>query len=147
MLFILTGCTQAPEVPEASKTPASTPHMIDFEVTFDGNGCTASGPTDVPIGDYSFLLINSSGRGAKLVVTQLLDGHSYQDMVDLQTEPGDNFMIETWMSRPFYFSKDQKVYVVALDEAGEHGIVISEDKHAGIWLCAPFQVIENSSDN
>ena len=145
-VFLLTACTQVPDVPTAIITPSSTPHTIDFEITFDGNGCTVSGPTEVPIGDYSFLLNNSSGRGAKLVVAQLLDGHTYQDLVDLQAEPGDNYMIETWMSKPFYYTKDHKIYIVSLDEAGEHGIVISEDKHAGIWHCAPFQVILTPSE-
>jgi hypothetical protein len=77
---------------------------------------------------------------------QLLDGHTYQDLVDLQTEPGDTFGIEYWMSKPFYYTKDQKTYIVSLDEVGEHGIAISEYKHVGIWLCAPFQVIETPSE-
>jgi len=145
-VFLLTACNQAPEVPAAITIPASTPHTNDFEVTFNGNGCIVSGPTEVPIGDYSFLLNNTSGRRVKLVVTQLLDGHTFQDLVDLQTEPGDNFMIESWMSKPSYYTEDRKIYIVSLDEAGEHGIVISEDKHVGIWLCAPFLVIENPSE-
>jgi hypothetical protein len=143
---LLTACTQATEVPTATNIPASTPHTIDFEVTFDGNGCTVSGPTEVPIGDYSFLFNNTSGRRAKLVVGQLLDGHTFQDLLDLQTEPGDTFGIEPWMSTPFYYTKDHKVYTVSLDEAGEHCTSISEYKHVGIWLCAPFQVIENLSE-
>ena len=168
ILFLLTACSQVTEISTATNTkeptatkvtptkivkptntdlpPTSTPHTIDFEVTFDGNGCTVSGPTEVPIGDYSFLLNNTSGRRVKLVVGQLLDGHTFQDLVDLQTEPGDNFMIESWMSKPFYYTKDHKIYTVSLDEAGEHSIAISEYKHVGIWLCVPFQVIETPSD-
>ena len=143
-VFLLTACTQATEVPIATKIPAT--HTIDFEVTFDGNGCTVSGPTEVPIGDYSFLLNNVSGRGVKLIVTQLLDGHTFQDLVDLQTEPGDIFGIEPWMSQPFKYTKDRKIYTVSLDEAGEHGIAIGTNNHVGIWLCVPFQVIETPSE-
>ena len=146
-VFLLTACTQAPEVPPAVKIPAFTPQTNDFEVTFDGNGCTVSGPTEVPIGDYSFRLINSSESRIKLMVTQLLDGHTFQDLVDLQTEPGDNYMIEPWMSKPFYYTKDHKIYIVSLDEAGdEHVISIAEGNHAGIWHCVPFQVIESISE-
>jgi hypothetical protein len=177
-VFLLTACTQAAEVPIATKIPAtntkeptatkatlnktlkptitntpkltntdlpptSTHQTIDFEVTFDGNGCTVSGPTEVPIGDYSFLLNNASDRRVKLVVGQLLDGHTFQDMVDLQNEPGDIFAIEPWMSKPFYYTKDHKIYIVSLDEAGEHVISISVYNHVAIWLCVPFQVIES----
>ena len=145
-VFLLTACTQAPEVPAAITLPAPTHHTNDFEVTFDGNGCTVSGPTEVPIGDYSFLLNNVSGRRAKLVVGQLLDGHTFQDLVDLQTEPGDTYGIEPWMSQPFYYTKDHKIYTVSLDEAGEHVISISVYNHVAIWLCIPFQVIETPSD-
>jgi len=145
-VFLLTACTQAPEVPTAIKIPASTPHTNDFEVTFDGNDCTVSGPTEVPIGDYSFLLNNVSGQKVLLGVTQFLDGHTFQDLIDLQTEPGDNFMIESWMSKPSYYTKDHITWTVSLDEAGEHGILISVYNHIGIWLCAPFQVIENPSE-
>jgi len=170
IVFLLTACSQAIENPTATNTkvnptktlkptitstpkptntdlpPTSTPHTIDFEVTFDGNGCTVSGPTEVPIGDYSFLLNNTSDSRVKLVVGQLLDGHTFQDLVDLQTEPGDTFGIEPWMSKPFYYTKDHKIYFVSLDEAGEHVISISEYKHVGIWLCVPFQVIESPSE-
>jgi hypothetical protein len=66
-------------------------------------------------------------------------------LVDLQTEPGDNYMIEPWMSKPFYYTKDWKIYTVSLDEVGEHVISISVYKHLGIWLCVPFQVIESPS--
>ena len=166
--FLLTACIQAVEVPTATKVtstnalqptistppklmntdlpPTATTHAIDFEVTFDGNGCTVSGPTEVPIGDYSFLLNNVSSRRVKLIVAQLLDGHTFQDLVDLQTEPGDTYGIEPWMSQPFYYTKDHKIYTVSLDEAGEHAIVISEYKHVGIWHCVPFQVIETPSE-
>jgi len=172
-VFLLTACSQATEIPTATNSkeptvtksaltktlkptntntpkltntdlpPTSTHQTIDFEVTFDGNGCTVSGPTEVPIGDYSFFLNNTSDSRVKLIVTQLLDGHTYQDLVDLQTEPGDTFGIEYWMSKPFYYTKDHKIYIVSLDEAGEHGIGISVYNHVGIWLCVPFQVIES----
>ena len=139
-VFLLTACTQTTEI------PTTEPIEITFEVTFDGNGCTVSGPTEVPTGDYSFLLNNTSDRRVKLVVGQLLDGHTFQDLVDLQTEPGDTFGIEPWMSKPFYYTKDHKIYTVSLDEAGEHVISISVYKHLGIWLCVPFQVIETPSE-
>ena len=139
--------TNTPKLTNTYLPPTLTPHTIDFEVTFDGNGCTVSGPTEVPIGDYSFLLNNTSDSRVKLVVGQLLDGHTFQDLVDLQTEPGDNFMIESWMSKPFYYTKDHKIYFVSLDEAGdEHVISISVYNHVGIWLCVPFQVIESPSE-
>ena len=145
-VFLLAACIQAPEGPTAIEIPTSTPHTNDFEVSFDGNGCAVSGPTEVPIGDYSFLLNNSSDSRIKLMVTHLLDGHTFQDLIDLQTEPGDNFMVESWMSKPFYYTEDHIIYIVSLDEAGEHGIGLSEYNHVAMWLCAPFQVIETPSE-
>jgi hypothetical protein len=174
-VFLLTACTQTTEIPTTTNTkePIATPTKIvkptitstakptntdlpppsksqsieiEFEVTFDGNGCTVFGPSEVPIGNYSFLLNNVSGRRVKLVVGQLLDGHTFQDLVDLQTEPGDTYGIEPWMSKPFYYTKDHKIYTVSLDETGEHGIAIGEYSHESSWLCAPFQVIETPSE-
>ena len=154
ILTFITGCATAKQETPTSEptvipantsihpTPTTEPIEITFEVTFDGNGCTVSGPTEVPTGDYSFLLNNVSGRKVLLGVTQLLDGHTFQDLVDLQAEPGDNFAIEYWMSEPFYFTRDHITWTVSLDEAGEHGILISVYNHVGIWLCIPFQVIE-----
>ena len=140
--------TNTPQPTNTDLPPTPTPQSVevDFEVTFDGNGCTVSGPTEVPIGEYSFLLNNTSDIRVKLVVGQLLDGHTYQDMLDLQTEPGDTFGIEPWMSKPFYYTRDHKMYFVSLDEAGEHVISISVYKHLGIWLCVPFQVVDTSSE-
>lgn len=146
LVFLLTSCTQALEVPKATRLPSTTPPTHDFEVTFDGNSCTVSGPAEVPIGDYSFRLINSSDSRIKLMVTQLLEGHTFQDLVDLQTEPGDNFMVKAWMSKPFYYTEDQIIYIVSLDEAGEHGIGLAEYNHVAMWLCGPFQVIKTRSE-
>ena len=139
ILTFITGCATAKQ---ETPTPTTEPIEITFEVTFDGNECTVSGPTEVPTGDYSFFLNNVSDRRVVLGVTQLLEGHTFQDMVDLQSEPGDPFFIEYWMSKPFYYTKDHITWTVSLDEAGEHGILISEYGHVGIWLCIPFQVIE-----
>jgi hypothetical protein len=82
-VLLLTACTQTTDT-DLPPTSKSQSIEIEFEVTFDGNGCTVSGPTEVLIGDYSFLLNNASGRRVKLVVTHLLDGHTLKDLVDLQ---------------------------------------------------------------
>ena len=143
---ILSSCAIGAHGTPVQQTPSPEPPAVAFQVTLDDSGCTVSGPTEVPTGEYSFLLENLSALNVEMGVLQLLDGHKYQDMLDLQSEPGQPFSREPWMSQPFYITKDHKVWNVTLDEQGEHVIVVAEYGHAHIWLCIPFQVVEAESD-
>jgi plastocyanin len=127
---LLTGC-------------AAPGDEITFEVTFDENhNCTVSGPTEVPTGDYLISLNNLSERKVDVAVTHLIDGHNYQDLLNLQSDFGEPFVKVYWMSQPYYFTKDHKVWTYSFDESGEHVILILQHVFEGVWICDPFYVIE-----
>jgi hypothetical protein len=159
LLTLITGCgstaqetptpepTAIPTDPPIAATPTPQPAEITFEVTFDENhNCTVSGPMEVPIGDYLISLNNLSEIKVDVAITHLIDGHNYQDLLDLQSEPGEPYIKEYWMSQPYYFTKDHKIWSYSLDEAGEHVILILQHVFEGIWICDPFQVMEVSSE-
>ena len=119
------------------------PKEITFQVTFDENhNCIIAGPTEVPTGDYLLSLNNLSDTNVDLAVNHLIDGHSFQDLLDLQSEPGEPFNKVYWMSHPFYFTRDHKVWTYSFDEAGEYVVLILQHVYKGIWICDPFQVTE-----
>ncbi len=149
-LFILTiaGCsnitwdTSAPTLTLVS-TPTPRSLAVTFEVIFDEEeNCIVRGPTEVPTGEYLFLLNNQSDRKVSVSVTHLIDGHTFQDLLDLQDEYGEPFVIEYWMSQPYYFTRDHKVWHYSLGEAGEYAILIVQYVFEGKWICQPIQVME-----
>lgn len=155
----ISGCAapaQETPLPEPTLPPAQTsepptplpePTEIKFEVTFDKNhNCIVSGLKEVPLGDYQFVLNNLSGLQVDVAVTHLIDGHTYQDLLDLQSAYGEPFVKVYWMSQPYYFTKDHKVWNYTFDEAGEHVILILKHVFEGIWICDPFQVIEDQTE-
>ncbi len=119
------------------------PPEITFEVTFDKDeNCIVTGPSKVPTGDYLFALKNQSDRKVDIAVTHLVDGHTYQDLLDLQEKYGEPFVKIYWMSQPYYFTRDHKVWHYTLDEAGEHAIMLLQHVFEGAWICQPIQVME-----
>lgn len=165
LLALITGCVaeaQETPTPEPTTTPTDTPipptttpkptptpqsAEITFEVTFDEkHNCIVSGPKEVPIGDYLISLNNLSEITVDVAITHLIDGHNYQDLLAMQSEPGEPYIKEYWMSQPYYFTKDHKIWTYSLDEAGEHVILILQHVFKGIWICDPFQVIEVSPE-
>jgi hypothetical protein len=135
--------TLPPSQTSEQSNPSPQPSGITFEVTFDEHHrCTISGPKEVPTGDHQIILNDLSELKVDLAVTHLIDGHNYQDLLNLQSEPGSPFVKVYWMSQPYYYTKDHKVWNYSFDEAGEHVVLILRHVFEGIWICDPFQVIE-----
>lgn len=74
LAIFLVACTGEPETPE---------------VTFDGKGCTYSGPTELVTGDHSFVYKDSNDQEQVVWASRIPDGYTYQDELDLQSEPGE----------------------------------------------------------
>ena len=118
-----------------------------FKATFDGIECTHSGPTEVSVGEYSFLLENLSDENLGLWTGQILDGHVYQDMLDLQSEPGKYFRKPDWfvytVSQGYRIEPNgDKVYTYKLPETGEYVIDIGWSLPETLWFCGSFQVVD-----
>ena len=148
--LLLVGCgapaaTPTPIPPTATLTP-----VPPIEVTFDGTECTVSGPTELPTGDHKFVLKDLSEQNQVLYVSLLLDGKTYQDLLDLQSEPGEYYPKPSWvvhtkggMRRN---AKGEHVWTYSLDIEGEHAIYLGSAFPHSLWFCAPLKVIEAPSE-
>jgi len=149
-----TGCaTAAPETPTLEPTiiPTNTsipptPSPPPIEIIFDGNECTLSGPTEVPTGNYPFVWNDlSEGQNTDFEVARLLDVKTYQDILDLQSEPGEYYPRPSWIVHAAgYYSTTAEVWIILLDEAGDYFIYLGTVHN--LWNCAPFKVIEAPSE-
>lgn len=140
--LLLAGCG----APAATPTPVPpTPAIV---VTFDGKECTVSGPAELPTGEYLIAYKNRSGQALPLYVERLRDGHTFQDLLDLQSEPGALFpepeFITTVRKKEYeQVAEGEMVYTYSFDKEAEHYIVLWRGEQ--LWLCAPFQVTEAPS--
>jgi hypothetical protein len=144
---VLVGCSSVlPNTPTPTSIPANTPTPqppeITFEVTFgEDENCIVTGPSEVSTGEYLFQLNNQSDRKIDIAVTHLIEGHTYQDLLDLQKSYGEPFVKVYWMSQPYYFTRDHIVWHYTLDEPGEHAILLLQHVYVGMWICQPIQVV------
>ena len=59
-----------------------------IEVVYDGTECTSNAPASVSAGEQTFVLINNSDPVTQLLVADIEQGHTYQELIDLQNEAG-----------------------------------------------------------
>ena len=141
MITLLVGCGVAADLP-----------VPEIEVIFEGNGCTASGPTRLPTGDHSFAYKNLSEDNIDLWVGRILDGKTYQDMLNLQSEPGEFIPQPSWtvhqrqLGKAWNESIGGEIYTFDLNNEGEHYIVVGSYSPKSVWFCGSFQVIEAPSE-
>ena len=140
--------TPTPLPPTPTPMP---PTPMPIVVTFDGNECTVSGPTELPTGEHSFLLKDLSGQGQYLYVSRLLDGKTFQDVLDLQSEPGVYYPKPSWVvyapRRPTErIAEGEHVYTFILNKEGEYAIYLGTSSPSSLWFCAPLKVMEAPSE-
>jgi hypothetical protein len=162
-LFLIAACTTAQPAPTSTPLPPTDtsipPTQVSqpIEVTFDGKRCIVTGPTELPVGEHQFVFRdlvenNADSFHADLYVQNYSDGKTLQDYLDYQGEPGKYFKDPPWAIRvvkrgiEWNESIEGKIYTFLLNEAGEHVIVMLENSPLGVWICAPFWVIEAPSD-
>jgi hypothetical protein len=124
-----------------------------MEVTFDGNECTFAGPAEVPPGDQAFVLTDVSDLGAVLFARMIVDGHTYQDVLDGQEEaggPGSYSPRPSWVANApvdsdppdIDLAENQQLLASRL-YPGEHFVALwTTEGPELIWLCAPLDVVE-----
>jgi hypothetical protein len=132
-------------------TPTAQLIAADFEVTSDGSECNVSGPSSVPPGKYRFILNNlGSDETVSLWWGRLDDSHTFQDLLDLQSEPGVFFGQPSWLdvstNHPHQLDTHSSVYNVYLTEEGEYSIHIGGRRPTSLWFCAPLTVGESPSE-
>jgi hypothetical protein len=106
------------------------------------------------VGEHQFILRDLTEKNAELFVQYFIDGKTVQDYLDLQSEPGEwvEYYKNTWAIQAikrgaeWNESIDGKVFTYLLNEEGEHGILVVGNSPLGVWICAPFWVIEGPSE-
>lgn len=142
--------TNEPTTGESTGGTASEP----IEVSFDGNECTVAGASEMPAGDRSFVLTDMSDLdGVTVFARKLVDGHSFQDALDIEAAsggPGAYWPRPSWAAdvMPNFdppemdLADNQQLLAVSL-EPGEHLVAIYAINPELIWLCAPLDVVES----
>jgi len=140
--LLMTGCAPKGEV------------IDPIEVRFDGNGCTVTGPTELPAGEHPFIFIDRSDYLGELWLVYLDDGNTTQDLLDGQSEPGD------WYPKPIWAHYDSgesnkseeleegrvDTYTWKLDKVGEHTVICYVGYHKLLWIGAPLMIVEAPSE-
>jgi hypothetical protein len=157
-LLLLTACAISKSVPASTTVPptessnAPTPTLMDDpilfgEVTFDGNECTVAGPLEVPRGYYYFILNDMSDKNLQLWVNQILEGKTFEDLLDWQPEPGEYVPPPKWIEHPSTtYSVDAGTMVHVLDQVGVYTTLVGGYNPSSLWFCEPFRVVEADSD-
>ena len=145
--------TPLPEPTNTSIPPTQIPQPI--EVTYDGFGCTVTGPTEVPAGTLKTFFIDQSDMdtNVSLWLVNLDDGKTTQDMIDGQPEPGVWWPKASWVhhdgrrSSQLVESEDGRVVATTwyLSKVGEHTLICMQNPEI-IWIAGPLMVVESPSD-
>ena len=132
VIVLLAACA------DDSKTP---------EVTFDGDGCTYSGPTELTTGDHSFVFKDLSDQKQELWSGQIIGGHTYQDLLDLQSEPLEFIPKPNWIFHPRLLSQEldesvgAEVYTWRFVMEGDYELTAGTYSPPSVWICGSFQVV------
>jgi hypothetical protein len=128
------------------------------EIVFDGTGCRLS-QESVPAGDQAFVLTNTSDIGLSMseVYVNNLHDHTFQELVDIQTEaggPGTYFDEPDWevpegkaKREPTSFAAPPDVELEANQligmwtlTSGTDVVLLGTWTPPRLWLCAPLEV-------
>jgi hypothetical protein len=139
-------------------TPSRSLSAQPYIATFDGTACSASGPAELPPGEHSFILNNSSDLDVALEVAHFHPGKTLQDLLDIQKEPGVWWPKPSWLEytsakgppwstddggivRTYrtYIQADYVIYVIIFDFGNDP----TENK---LWFCHQFSVVESPSE-
>jgi len=160
--LLLVGCgapaaTPTPIQPTETSKPTSEPPpetVAEFEVTFDGNDCTVSGPTELQAGEHTFIFVDHADVRGELWLVYLEDGKTFQDHLDGQSEPGEWYPKPSWVqydsrvARESQWSNGKRVDTETWDlfQVGEHTILCYVGFPQLLWFAAPVMVVEPTSE-
>jgi hypothetical protein len=122
------------------------------DVIFNGTECNVSGPIELPPGRYSYVLKDLSEDDVTIFVGRLTAGKTFQDILDLQSEPGEYFPWQDWIKLAIEsgvaWNKPDggEVHTYIFNSEGEYVVGLGSTSPAKRWFCAPFWVKEDSSD-
>jgi hypothetical protein len=156
--LLLFGCGAPAATPAPTSEPSPEPVVEVGDVIFDGTECTVSGSTELTAGTYSFVLRDLSEEDVNVLVMRLTDGKTFQDLLDLQSEPGEHVPrpLTDWLApveeRGTAWQKPDggEVHTYKLINEGEYAVVLwsfaTTTTPPRDWLCAPIWVKEVPSE-
>jgi hypothetical protein len=152
IMFLFIGCSATDSTTTPIQPTATIILVPQIEVIFDGNECTLSGQTELPLGYHSIVFYDQSELDLNLHVNRITDGKTYQDLIDVQWEPDGYWKKPAWViteiqprsavNRP----DGGVVHTYKFEKEGERSIYISKHSPFTLVFCAPFQVIDDSSE-
>jgi hypothetical protein len=152
LTLFVTACTTSQPIP----TPTSIPTILSsqpIEVTFDGNECTVTSPSELPAGEYTTIFTDLSDLKAEVWLVYLKDGYTIQDHLDGQSEPGVWYPKPSWMFYDKRYAIDSEesngrrvtTTTWILDRIGEHNIVCYVSSPQMLWIEASLMIVEPPS--
>ncbi|TET35287.1 MAG: hypothetical protein E3J69_05380 [Anaerolineales bacterium] len=124
-----------------------------IEIIWDGKECRYTGPNELPMGEQKFVYRNLSEEELDLWVGRFIDGHTFQEYLDMQGEPGEYYDPPSWLVEPNQKgtegdAKDGgEFFSLALDIEGEYAFVLGSYSPLSAWNCTPqLKVIEAKSE-
>ncbi|MCK4516777.1 MAG: hypothetical protein KAU31_16060 [Spirochaetaceae bacterium] len=117
------------------------------EITFDGTDFSYVGPNELAAGTYSFVFRNLSEDKIDLYISTLSDGKTYQNLVELQREPGEYWPKPEWVTHDREVgitdirADGSELHIFMLTREGRHAIYLGRNHPFGLWLCAPLLIV------
>jgi hypothetical protein len=157
ILIMITACG-----PTATPQPVIDNEFVKrvveegIEVTFDGAKCTDFGLVVLPEGEYTIVFINEVRKGtADVHVAQLVNGHTYQELVELQGGDPTKWNVDesylklaNQIDTDYDISEGIKRVTFALEE-GEYAVFILNVKPEEVVteqiFCFPITIIDDPS--
>lgn len=120
----------------------------EITLTFDGETCQYAGPGAIPEGEVTIILDNQSEYELSLWAARMIEGKTWQDMLEYIGSPGTSVELPEWAEWSVLASEvpgnpNAKVYTL---EKGLYAInccTCGEIKGPrGVWPGAPLEVTE-----
>jgi len=132
----------------------------NIKVTFDGDECVLSGPSDLETGAHLITVLNSSEYQGWMLICQADKGKVWQDILDFDYDDGADSDTELeWPPWCLGFpsssvasaDSDQVVYEYSLRHEGQYFVVWEQNEPDAVWPCAPLTVrtaaVQNNPDD
>jgi hypothetical protein len=119
-----------------------------IEVVYDGTECTSNAPASVSAGEQTFVLINNSDHVAQLLVADIEEGHTYQELIDLQNEAGGagtEFGTQEWLAFTPLIAPASKISDTEMQyeyDVQIGGVSLFLAPSGQLWLCGGFEAVD-----
>lgn len=119
----------------------------DIIVTFDGEECIFSGPSDIETGTYMITVKNKTELTGWMRICRPDEGKVWQDVLqfDFTPDPEGDLVWPTWCqefpdSSVANANAENVLHEYKLLQEGQHFVIWEKNIPDGAWPCAPLTV-------